>query len=1139
MNAIRPELATLLYRELEKIAVQPNTELSLKLEKSYRLFLTLLVESTSTERLQFATLFARLAYVCHKWQISKSLQYYLHTFRKYGTMQQGAPFPAAEMLDLGMKAISELIEVLSGVQIPPDLALQLPPGWLLEFAPSSVSAFRSKARVLVLEEDLKNAQLLVRDEDAPEEVVRVQYNIPERNEPFTNTVSRLQKIFGLPVVVNLLDVEIGTDGIYRPRAFVVAPDHLMDVSAIASCVLDGAAFPWQYLLSKYLPRETTPSLMLGNIANFYLDELLTTPDTTYQDLRSRVFRLNPLGFCLFNDREVSDMMGLSQKHYTNLRQVLEQAFPQQEIEPSDCFVEPSFYSETYGLQGRLDVFYRNVSTKTQRTAIVELKSGKIFKPNAYGINHSHFTQTLLYDLLVRSNFGATPVPMCYILYSGVEDRPLRYAPTVKVQQNEALQLRNQMLALEYALAKLGTEDMPLLEQGQRLFGSLNSTLCPGNQAFLLRDLNAFSAIYEGMTALERKYFIAFSGFIAREQRLAKTGVEGIENLNGQAALWRNSYEQKHASFDILNHLEVLVNKADEAEPLLALGRTDRTPQLANFRAGDIAVLYPCRDGEEQAALRNQVLKCTIIEIGRDQILVRLRSRQRNTTLIAQTPLWSIEHDLLDSSFTAQYRSLFEFMSTEKNKRELLLGLHAPAIAEAETTMTSPAGMTAEQESIFHKVLASKDYFLLWGPPGTGKTSVMLRNMVAHFFENSTDNLLVLAYTNRAVDEICEAIESIGEHMRDKYLRIGSRYATEHRFHERLFEANIEKVNARADLKALISDCRIMVGTVSSLAGKPELFQLKTFKRAIIDEASQILEPMLMGLLPHFEWFTLIGDHKQLPAVVSQDESLSAVHDAELHNIGLSNLRQSLFERLFKRCLANDWHWAYAQLSQQGRMHQEIMSFPNRFFYETTLQILPSGVWGYERQIASLEKPATENGTSHWLSQLAAARAVFIPTPIDELGAVQKINACESEVVAELAHYLLQEYQANGKVFHAGSIGVITPYRAQIARIRQALANSNFDAEQITVDTVERYQGGARDIIIISLCTNSLYQLSTLSSLSEEGIDRKLNVALTRAREQIILLGNPELLAHSAIYKELMNFCTRINLPPHHQTQTQS
>lgn len=1124
MKAIRPETAQLLYRELEKIAVQQDKDLTIRTGEAYRLFLTLLLEATKTERLQFSTLFARLAYVCHKWQLDKSLQYYLHTFRKYGVAQR-PKFPGPDLLHLGLKATAVALEALSGSAIPQALAARLPVRWPLEFVPGAIKAFRSKARVLVLDEDVEKAQLIARDEEAPEETIRVQYHIADRNEPFTPGIKNLRAVFGFPVAINLLDVEIGTDGIYRPRAFVFAPDHLVDVSAIAGSVLEGTAFPWQYLLDKFLTKETTPSLMLGNIANFYLDELITRPETTYLELKSRVFRLNPLGFCGFSDREVVDMMGLSQKHYTNLRQVLEQVFAEQDISTSDCFVEPSFYSETYGLQGRLDVFYRQSESSQPRTAIVELKSGKIFKPNVYGINHSHFTQTLLYDLLVRSTYGAPPDPMCYILYSGVEERPLRYAPTVKVQQYEALQLRNSILGLEYALAALGTGEAPLLEQGRQLFCQLTGDRCPGNQTFLLRDLNAFSGVYEGMNDLERKYFIAFSGFIAREHRLAKTGVEGVENLNGQAMLWRNSRDQKRESFDILDFLEVRVNKAGEEEPLLGLARTEQTPELANFRVGDIAVLYPGQDPDDQAALHNQVLKCTIVEIGREQIWVRLRSRQRNAALLEKTPFWSIEHDLLDSSFNAQYRGLFVFAGMTRSKKELLLGLRMPEAAGEGKPEPTPAGMTMEQAAIFHKILASKDYFLLWGPPGTGKTSVMLRNLVAHFFERKDENLMILAYTNRAVDEICEAIESIGDYMREQYLRIGSRYATENRFHERLLEANIEKLSTRAALKALIGDCRIFVGTVASVAGKPELFKLKTFHRAIIDEASQILEPSLVGLLPHFPWFALIGDHKQLPAVVSQDESVSAVADPDLQAIGLNNLRQSLFERLYKRCIQSGWAHAYAQLSHQGRMHEAIMDFPNRFFYEKTLQILPSAVWGYDRQVAPLDATVGENG---WHSKIFSARAIFIPTPVDEIGVLQKVNAFESELVADLVHYLYGHYQVTGKAFHPGSIGVITPYRAQIARIRQTLAESNFDPDQITVDTVERYQGGARDIIIISLCTNTLHQLNILSSLSDEGIDRKLNVALTRAREQLIILGNPELLAHSAIYQELIGFCTVVN-----------
>ncbi|MDX1667706.1 MAG: C-terminal helicase domain-containing protein, partial [Saprospiraceae bacterium] len=107
---------------------------------------------------------------------------------------------------------------------------------------------------------------------------------------------------------------------------------------------------------------------------------------------------------------------------------------------------------------------------------------------------------------------------------------------------------------------------------------------------------------------------------------------------------------------------------------------------------------------------------------------------------------------------------------------------------------------------------------------------------------------------------------------------------------------------------------------------------------------------------------------------------------------------------------------------------------------------------------------------------------------------------------------------------AKSIGIITPYRAQIALIKKTLETHGIDKTDLTIDTVERYQGGARDIILISLCTNSVDQLASLVSLSEEGVDRKLNVALTRAREHLVLLGNPDLLSVNPLYKALIDHC---------------
>lgn len=117
------------------------------------------------------------------------------------------------------------------------------------------------------------------------------------------------------------------------------------------------------------------------------------------------------------------------------------------------------------------------------------------------------------------------------------------------------------------------------------------------------------------------------------------------------------------------------------------------------------------------------------------------------------------------------------------------------------------------------------------------------------------------------------------------------------------------------------------------------------------------------------------------------------------------------------------------------------------------------------------------------------------------------------------------YLHNEIPFQSKKIGIITPYKAQIAAIVSELDREYLD---ITVDTVERYQGSSRDIIIISLCLNSAAQLRTLVSNNSEGIDRR-NVAITRARHHLIILGNKELMQVNSTYKLLIDECTAVSL----------
>ena len=1145
------EAAALLYREITRLATRENWGPSERVTGMAALLEKLFVEATRREQLAFSSLFARISYAGHKYGMQAETLEVVHRFRRLaGRVRQGQAEGDHSLVRLGVRALAETVLIVYQAAIPPEVLAHFPASGEWTFVAPESWEYKSKARVVALRDDAEEQCLIAVDEEDPVRQVRILYNLPERNANFNPTIQLLRKVFRFPVSLNLLEVDIDQTGAYRPRALVVEPDFLVDVSAVSECFKDTGPEPLSYLVRKFLPHETTAPILLGNIANFFLDRLLHAPESRWEDLIRETFQLYPFVFAPMTDAEVKDLTNQAQRHFVHLKQMASGGLSREGIDPEHCVLEPTFFSEQYGLQGRLDLFYRH----DDKSAIVELKSGKPYKPNSYGIARSHFTQTLLYDLLVRSVFGRNTDPAKYILYSGEDQQMLRFAPTVAPEQMEAIQLRNQLVGIERLLADIrpGDPDVPLLER-------LRPARVAG-KGFLERDFARFEQVYQGLDSLEKKYFNAFAGFIAREHWLSKVGDADPEFPGGQAAVWRSSFADKQQVFSILSHLEIVENGADQAEPFLVFQKTERTNPLANFRTGDIAVLYPA-ETEDDTVLDHQVIKCTITDITRDTVSVALRYQQFNLRHFDTSQLWHLEPDLMDSGFVSMYRGLFEWAAAEKKVRRRVMGVggvganSSPLVGPEPNTSPlinptpnpSPSGegggselgsaplpggggggggdnkggetgtnkgadtptnieekhsLTPEQSRILQKIIDSKDYFLLWGPPGTGKTSVMLRALAGWVLHETEENLLLLAYTNRAVDEICEALDALGGDIRQQYLRIGSRYATSAPFREQLLSEKIKAVKKRSELRDILDRHRIFVSTVASFSQNDQLLRLKTFHRLVVDEASQLTEPQVVGLLTRFEHFTLIGDHRQLPAVTAQHPDHTRVEDPELLEMGLLDLRDSYFERLFRRCLAEHREASFDQLSRQGRMHAGIMAFPNEHFYGGFLQTLHP----------AQDLPATED----------APPVQFYSTPAEETLPGQKTNRAEAELVARLIARFQEEYARLALPWRPDkSLGVITPWRAQIAQIRESMAAAGLDPESVTVDTVERYQGGARDIILISCCANSPAQLSALVSLSGEGVDRKLNVALTRARQRLIVLGNEEVLSRDERYREFI------------------
>ena len=603
--------------------------------------------------------------------------------------------------------------------------------------------------------------------------------------------------------------------------------------------------------------------------------------------------------------------------------------------------------------------------------------------------------------------------------------------------------------------------------------------------------------------------------LTKELYTSKSGDVDYEGRTGAASLWLSTLAEKCEAGEIIYDLKIKENHAaDEYKAGLTLTAGSEMLHaetfLPNFRQGDAIILYE-RNCDTDNVTNKMVFKGNIEYLTENEIGIRLRATQQNPSVLPAESLYAIEHDTMDTTFRSMYQGLYAYLSARKERRDLLLSQRPPRFDKSLDSMIFCSEDDFTRVAL--KAKAAQDYFLLIGPPGTGKTSCALKKMVETFHADKDAQILLLSYTNRAVDEICKSLASIAPAV--DFIRVGSELSCDEAYRGHLIENELSSCNRRSEVYERIRNCRIIVGTVAAISGKPELFRLKHFDVAIIDEATQILEPQLLGILcargedekDAIDKFVLIGDHKQLPAVVQQNAEQAAIYDESLLSIGLSNLKDSLFERLYRNCTAacssSAIHRSYDMLCRQGRMHPEVALFANRAFYGGRL--IPVGL---PHQIEDSD---------------TICRLAFYPSVPEKAGASAKINYSEARIVADLAVRIYEHHQSDFD--ESRTLGIITPYRSQIALIKKEIESVGIPVlNRILVDTVERFQGSERDVIIYSFCVNYPYQLKFLSNLTEEEgvlIDRKLNVALTRARKQMFITGVPELLERNPLYKSLL------------------
>ncbi len=942
--------------------------------------------------------------------------------------------------------------------------------------------------------------------------------------------------------MNLVRIRMDERGeIVMPELIILEPDFLVNITTIASCFETYAESPFVNLINKIKPNVNNRAIFLGNLSGQFLDDTVHGRVIPFESSIKEFVNKNALS--MISCQELIDNFVQfkqdAQVQKRNIEKLIGSDLPKSigQYSKEDVVLEPSFFSEVLGIQGRLDFLCQ----KGRDVTIIEQKSGKgefvPFKspgsnPDIPVIRESHKVQLILYRALFNYEFGkyAEELRHIMLLYS-------KYSAGLVLLANDqtlllrAIRMRNLIAWSEIYYAKEGLDILTTFTPDKLNQKNISGRLW---ENYVKPQLSALLAPIYSATPLERSYYLRFLRFLENEQLLSKVGNKQKED-SGFASIWNDTLEDKKTAGNIYDGLTVTEFRYDDEGCAAISGvvlkfNEPQSADTTNFRIGDIVILYPYNYDKKTRipnACAQMVHRATIVDIREDEIELKLRNSQTDKGTVENKPegtFWAVEHDMLESMTGSLYTAMHSFLSAPKSRRDLILSQREPI---CDTSIHRKGEYGAFNTLVEHAKQA-KDIFLIIGPPGTGKTSYGLVNLLKEELLEEGTNVLLLSYTNRAVDEICSKLVEIRQENPDfDFIRLGSELSCSKEYLDYMLSVKSKKLNSANAVMKMIQATRVFCGTTASLNANISLLGIKHFSLAIVDESSQILEPHLIGLFSaqkdkrcQIEKFVLIGDHKQLPAVVQQTVEESAVSEPELIGINLRDCRLSLFERLlvqFKTDKGYDERYVY-MLTKQGRMHRDIAEFPNQAFYGNKLDIVP-----LEHQTLPTVRKDSANSI---ITMLTTHRIAFVAARPTVLSPSAKTNKTEARMIASTVRAI---YELSSDDFDKDkTVGVIVPYRNQISTVRNEIDRYGIPClHDITIDTVERYQGSQRDFIIYGFTIQQPYQLNFLTNdvFEEDGmiIDRKLNVALTRARLNLILIGNPVLLNMNITFSNLIDF----------------
>ena len=566
---------------------------------------------------------------------------------------------------------------------------------------------------------------------------------------------------------------------------------------------------------------------------------------------------------------------------------------------------------------------------------------------------------------------------------------------------------------------------------------------------------------------------------------------------------------------------------------LEIARTTDLEIEHNFEFGRPAAFFQVTD---DGKLKYFNFTCTVSFVDGDRMVLIVPEGGSTIDIQGCANPIGIQLFFDETSYKLMFEAINRVINAKNNRLAYLRDLFY-SHQKAERFTFAPTRfpwLNPSQEKAVNEVLWAKDVEVVHGPPGTGKTTTLVEAINETLMREN--QVLVCAQSNMAVDWICEKLVDRGINV----LRIGNPTKVNEQMlsftYERRFEAHpdypqlwaIRKTirqlrsqkKGRDDryhqklehLKARATELEIRINTqlfgearviASTLVGSANRFlEGQKFGTLFIDEAAQALEAACWIPMRRATRVILAGDHCQLPPTI---KSLAA-------------LKAGLGKTLMERIVENKPE-VVTLLKVQYRMNEQIMQFSSNYFYhgevETAPQIKYRGILDYEDPMMWIDTSEIEVGPDE-----PSFKEQFIG---ENFGRVNKGEA-------ELTLRTLEEYfQKIGKTRILDEnidVGIISPYRAQVQYLKKLIRKREFFKPYrkfISVNTVDGFQGQERDIILISMVrANDDGQIGFLNDL------RRMNVAITRARMKLIILGNAQTMSKHPFYHQLWNYIQEIN-----------